>query len=118
MQPAIGEIEPRLGHARQAPHRAFDAPDAAAAGDALDRQIHAERAVGTRLGIEREVERLSHFKFSLRRHTLRSFPRKRESSAANSSIAALGPRLRGDERRMFHRSVTRLCERNSRWLPR
>ena len=60
VQTAIGEIEPRLGHARQALHRAFDARDAGAAGDALDRQIHAERAVAGRLGKEREVERFAH----------------------------------------------------------
>ncbi len=61
MQPAIGEIQPRFGHARQVPHRAFDTRDAGATGDTFDRQFHAERAVAGRLGIEREIERLSHF---------------------------------------------------------
>ena len=70
MQPAIGEIEPRLGDAGQLFHRAFDARDAGAAGDALDREIHAERAVAGGLGVVREVERFAHghFMASLQRH--------------------------------------------------
>ena len=60
VQTPIGEIEPRLGHPRQAFHRAFDASDAGAAGNAFDREIHAERAVAGRPGKEREIEGFAH----------------------------------------------------------
>jgi hypothetical protein len=56
VQAAIGVVEPRLGDAGQLLHRALDAADAGAAGDAVDRQIHAQPAVGVRRGVEREVE--------------------------------------------------------------
>jgi len=52
VQTPIGEIEPRLGHARQAFHRALDTGDAGAAGNAFDREIHAERPVAGRSGKE------------------------------------------------------------------
>ena len=55
VQTAVGEVEPRLGDAGQMPHRAFDARDAGAAGDAFDREIDAERAGAFWLGVEREV---------------------------------------------------------------
>ena len=59
-QPAVGEIEPRLGDARQAFHCALDFADAGAAGDALDGELHGERAVSGWFGVMREVKRLSH----------------------------------------------------------
>ena len=72
VQPAIGVVEAGLGDARQALHRAFNARNAGAAGDPVDRKLHIERAVSGGLCVEREVERFSHRITPI----FRSFPRK------------------------------------------
>ena len=64
VQPAIGEIEPRFGHTRKTFNRIFDTADARATGDAIDRKLHAERAVAGGLGVKREVKCFSHSKIS------------------------------------------------------
>ena len=63
LKAAICEIQPRFRHSGQAFHRILDPPYAAAAGNAFDRQLHAQRAVPGWLGIMRKVESFTHLRY-------------------------------------------------------
>ncbi len=52
VQPPIGEIEPRLGYPRHALHCSFNARNAGAASNAVNRKIHTDNAVACRLCIK------------------------------------------------------------------
>ena len=56
VQPAIGVVKPSLGDARQTLHCVFNARNAGAAGDTVDRQLDGECAVSGRLCVKREVQ--------------------------------------------------------------
>ena len=64
-EPALGEVEPGIDHARQFGQAAFDLADAPGAGDAVHRKRHMRRAGSTRLNEQRKVNSLGHRRRSL-----------------------------------------------------
>ena len=64
-QPALGEVEPSVDHARQFGQAAFDLADTSGAGDAVDGKRHMRCAGTARLNEQRKVNGLGHGRCSL-----------------------------------------------------